>query len=388
VREWLLKLLQTGGKYARPYCKSCKLIWGRESIGRIFTCTSCSRPLRLKCFNPWLKALCGLFVITGGTATLLIPNVPVLWLGGFIWGGSLVFSGFRQWSKIRALDRSDTGQLGIVDEIISCPNCGTRNRIRTHSGRMRPVCGKRHRPLPEQRGPGVSLPTLLSLLREHRKPIMGTAALALLGLLLWTLNKPRQPANATTSTEAAPPPPSQQVLTPLSVPESAQSSQPAGSSSEDDETAPARSLPTGTMFTTPRLTGKGELTLENGTDLDAVVTVVDTSIDLAIASFYIRTGQNNTLTGVPNGSFAVLYELGRDWDSASQAFTRRRSCGRYDKLMRFSTETRVEGDWINRYYDTHTLTLHKVPGGNVTTSQISEAEFKKYLAQTGAMQPQ
>jgi hypothetical protein len=42
--------------------------------------------------------------------------------------------------------------------------------------------------------------------------------------------------------------------------------------------------------------------------------------------------------------------------------------------------------WINTYYHTKTLTLHKVPGGNVTTSPIDVSEFDKYRARAGTIQ--
>jgi len=387
MSEWLRRFFRTRREYARPYCRSCKLIWGRASIGRLFTCTKCSRPLTLKSFNPWLKAAGGLCVIAGTAGTLLIPNVPVIWIGGFIWGGSLIVNGFRQWFKVRSLDRSDDVELEIVDEIVSCPHCGTGNRIRSHSSRMRPVCGKCRQPLPERRTAGTSLPTFLTILRNHKKAVVGTAAAAVLLAIIIraNMNTPRQPPPVVQTPATYMPPP--RVPAKKDVFDLIQPADSKPAKVEDDETLPARSLPTGTILTTGYLNGHGKLTLDNGTGADAFVTVINTANDRAIASFYVRSGQNTTLAGVPNGDFSVMYALGRDWDSATQSFTRSRSFGRYDKSMSFTTETRVEGDYISEYYDTVTLTLHKVPGGNLTTSRISENEFKKYLTQTGAIRP-
>jgi len=388
VKEWAKKLFQWDEQYKRPYCRSCKLIWGRRSIGRLFNCTGCNQPLKLKSFNPWLKALYGLGVIAGGAVTLFIPDMPVFWIGGLLWGGQLVVNGFRQWSKVRALDHDDGIEAEVVEEVVSCPNCGTGNRIRSHSARMRPVCGKCRQPLPEQRIAGTSLPSFLSFLREHKKGVVGTVVTAaLLGILLWANHNtppPTTPVNPTSTTSL----PAPSRVPPLRlIPDTVKPPNQTLAGVEDDDTLPTRSLPTGTMLTTGYLNGHGKLTLDNGTSGDAVVTVINTGNDQAIASFYVKSGQKSTLAGIPDGYFTVIYALGRDWDSPSQAFTRNRSFGRYDKKMSYSTTTQVEGNWINTYYDECSLTLHKVPSGNLTTSRISPDEFKKYLFQTGAIRP-
>lgn len=92
-------------KYARPYCKNCKLMWGRWNIGFVMKCTKCGRSLILKSFNPWFKFFLGLVIIVLGLSTFLFPFIPILWIGGFLWGGSLMFSGFDQWNKVKELDK-------------------------------------------------------------------------------------------------------------------------------------------------------------------------------------------------------------------------------------------------------------------------------------------
>jgi hypothetical protein len=94
-------------RYKRPYCPSCKLIWGRQSIGRVLKCTRCGQPLTFKSFSPWLSTFGGLAAITLGGLTLAVREIPVIWIGGFLFGCSLVINGFRQWFKIVALDAKD-----------------------------------------------------------------------------------------------------------------------------------------------------------------------------------------------------------------------------------------------------------------------------------------
>lgn len=90
--------------YARPYCANCKLIWGRQSIGRIEKCNKCNREIELKSFSPWPQFFIGLGVISVGAFTLIL-NLPLIWVGGFLWGGQLIFSGFNKWHEVQELDK-------------------------------------------------------------------------------------------------------------------------------------------------------------------------------------------------------------------------------------------------------------------------------------------
>ncbi len=44
----------------------------------------------------------------------------------------------------------------------------------------------------------------------------------------------------------------------------------------------------------------------------------------------------------------------------------------------FDETKQVIGNTIRTNYDTYSLTLNKVAGGNAATSRITEAEFMKY----------
>lgn len=92
------------GYYKRPHCPSCNLIWGYDSIGKIINCTKCQQPLILKDFNPYKKLFIGLIVIALGSLTFLIKDFPIFWIGGFLWGLSIILYGFQNWQKIKKLD--------------------------------------------------------------------------------------------------------------------------------------------------------------------------------------------------------------------------------------------------------------------------------------------
>jgi hypothetical protein len=92
-------------EYSRPYCKNCKLIWGRYNIGFVLKCDKCGQPLILKSFNPWSKIIGGIFIIILGILTLLIPDIPIIWIGGFIAGGLIINNALSQWEKIKEIDK-------------------------------------------------------------------------------------------------------------------------------------------------------------------------------------------------------------------------------------------------------------------------------------------
>jgi DNA-directed RNA polymerase subunit RPC12/RpoP len=92
------------GRYHRPYCRNCNLIWGRQAIGSVLKCTQCGSPLVLKSFNPWFKILGGVAIIGASVAIIFMEWVPLIWIGGFILGPVLIFNAIKNQSRIRKLD--------------------------------------------------------------------------------------------------------------------------------------------------------------------------------------------------------------------------------------------------------------------------------------------
>jgi len=136
-------------KYSRPYCKNCNLIWGKQNIGYILNCTKCGRPLVLKSFNPWPSVIAGLIIICVGGLTLLISEIPIIWIGGFLFGGSLFLNGFGQWSKIQNLDQGTKKKKEEVLQkndlnkvIITCGKCSQKISVPKGKGVIKIKCPK------------------------------------------------------------------------------------------------------------------------------------------------------------------------------------------------------------------------------------------------------
>jgi hypothetical protein len=99
---WRLYTVQ----FARPYCKHCKIFYGKQSIGIILNCTKCGRPLILKSFNPIPSIIGGLAIILIAFFTLILIEIPIIWIGGFILGPSLIINAIKQWYSVNKLDKA------------------------------------------------------------------------------------------------------------------------------------------------------------------------------------------------------------------------------------------------------------------------------------------
>lgn len=82
-----------------------------------------------------------------------------------------------------------------------------------------------------------------------------------------------------------------------------------------------RRLPTGRYVVPKGGFGSNSLTLENQLGVDAVFALTLGSKKPHTA-VYVRGGDEFTITGMPDGSFASYYTTGRDWDGRYDVFTR------------------------------------------------------------------
>lgn len=124
--------------------------------------------------------------------------------------------------------------------------------------------------------------------------------------------------------------------------------------------------------------GKGTLIIQNGTDGDAYIKVIDPVSRRRVAGFYARAHSDASFEGIPDGSYSIVYAIGYDWSWPKLDFVRSRKAYRFDGRFDFKTTRRTEGTSVFDYFSKNTLTLHKVVGGNVQTSEISVDEFDKY----------
>jgi hypothetical protein len=126
-----------------------------------------------------------------------------------------------------------------------------------------------------------------------------------------------------------------------------------------------RRLATGTIIKqTGATNGEGELTVDNGLDLDAVAVL---SRDSWLLAVYVRNNSSHTITGIPDGNYELFFTLGEDWDAAQGAFTRRRDLSRFEESFPFTSTPTTYSVW--------SVTLHPVPGGTANSQDVPANQF-------------
>lgn len=130
-----------------------------------------------------------------------------------------------------------------------------------------------------------------------------------------------------------------------------------------------RRLDNGQFVRAGSRTGRGELTIDNGGDQDAVVSLAMNKNPSF--SVYVRNGSKYTVKGIRDGTYETFFTTGVDWDPQNRTFTRDRTFQRFDDTLNFTTtKTATEIRW-----STWTITLHSVIGGTANTSEVNPNDF-------------
>lgn len=280
---------------------------------------------------------------------------------------------------------SNTYDDTIQEVIKTCPMCGKHNRLRRQMREVGYRCGNPEcraeilSPFDSDTSSASKVPYDSAAGRKPRKISYQAAIIVAVGLIVLAAILSRTKTSPVPVTPASS---IQPVPVALSIPEPRfilQPRSPLKSSTIIARPLPAaRFLPNGSIIQNLYRSGDGVLKIDNGTARDAVVKLIDEGQSQAVSVFYVRAGNVATLDKIPDGKFRVLLASGTDWDRVSHEFTREKSFAKFDKIMDFATSDQIEGDRVYRQSHEITLTLHKVPYGNATTSKISEREFMQY----------
>jgi hypothetical protein len=273
----------------------------------------------------------------------------------------------------------------IQEVIITCPKCGKHNRLRRQMQEVGYRCGN-HECRAEILSPfdcdtsfASKVPYDSAARRKPRKFIYQVAIIVAIGLIVLAAVLSR---TKTVPVPVTPASSIQHAPVALSIPEPRfilQPRSPLKSSTIIARPLPAaRFLPNGSIIKNLYRSGDGVLKIDNGTARDAVIKLVDEKLGRVIVEFYVRAGNLVAINQIPDGKFTVMLASGEDWDPEGHKFTRDKSFAKFDKLADYVTIEQSEGDQVYRRSHEITLTLHKVPYGNATTSKISEQEFMKY----------
>lgn len=138
------------------------------------------------------------------------------------------------------------------------------------------------------------------------------------------------------------------------------------------------SLPNGTILLRKNNhKGLGKLTIDNGTDEDAVVKMVRVDTHKKdYCKVYIKSHSQIVVDGVKPGNYELVFELGRDWDKDGRHFRDDRSFSKFDDALTFAETPSLDEFGRGRTeYSIKRVTLNAVPEGTAHTTGMSEHEF-------------
>lgn len=119
--------------------------------------------------------------------------------------------------------------------------------------------------------------------------------------------------------------------------------------------------------------GHGKLTVENGTDEDAVVRLSDAGTDQTVRWFFVRAHTSAHLAHIPQGTDRLTFTTGLNWIESEDTFSWHPSYREFERAFAYSEERNSEAV----QYDSISVTLNPVLFGNVKTKAISREQFLK-----------
>ena len=125
----------------------------------------------------------------------------------------------------------------------------------------------------------------------------------------------------------------------------------------------------GKVFTAKAKGGYCTLQVKAG-DTPVFVKVVSIKDPKNFVSIYVRANKSATVH-IKNGEYTLKYATGSKWYGSKDLFGSDTRFYSADTTLDMTTSR--SGNYI--YYQTYTITLYTVAGGNLSTSRISEDEF-------------
>ncbi|MFB2877787.1 hypothetical protein ACE1CC_13110 [Aerosakkonemataceae cyanobacterium BLCC-F46] len=133
------------------------------------------------------------------------------------------------------------------------------------------------------------------------------------------------------------------------------------------------SLPNGTNIIPPQnLEGYGVLTVDNGTDRDAVVKLIDRNSGDTLRFVYVQAKHQVTIENIPPGNCTFRFSTGTDWDRQTSKFLQNPSFSEFIQPLDFQRIQTKDGE----KWRTYKVTLHPIFAGNAQTKPIGERDFQ------------
>ena len=195
----------------------------------------------------------------------------------------------------------------------------------------------------------------------------------LIPLILWAVGE----FNTTPSNRGPSPAPST-LATPPTDPQPPSGLTPITIDKNDVELTPTVRLLNGTELRKRiHLNGLGELTVENGTDYDAVVLLVELNTEKTIRNFYVTAGNTFTEPRIAPGLYAIYFVTGSDWNPDLKTFNASAIYSQFGRNVEFSEKHDQDSGKIE--YSTYKITLQPVIGGDTAIYPSNKDTFNKLM---------
>jgi len=116
--------------------------------------------------------------------------------------------------------------------------------------------------------------------------------------------------------------------------------------------------------------GLGTLEIDNGTDNDAVAKLINKKKNISVSTVYIQAKSKFTITKIPDGTYELYFQTGKDWNEKENKFLFHSSFSKFTDDFEYTT--------TDTEYSIYRVTLNPVIGGTAATITVSENEFGKY----------
>ena len=253
-------------------------------------------------------------------------------------------------------------------EIIACPSCGTKNRIRAgvSGGTFR--CASCQTPLRPSRPPSLAARLISGAPEFFCRTARALVALVLFAIPGWiayysfTNPAPTVPTTAKATPKPLPPPAD---ATPKFDPDKwlAENSPPTPPPFAEPELLLP---PTGEFRGFTTRTRLAPFQIKSSTGTHYLIKLDDSRTGAPIQTIFVRGG-TTVEVDVPLGSYTVKYASGSKWYGYKHLFGPNASYSRASTLFTFSTSADK--------YRGHTITLYTVPNGNLHMAKIDADEF-------------
>jgi len=140
------------------------------------------------------------------------------------------------------------------------------------------------------------------------------------------------------------------------------------------------SLPNGTIIDSIPLylDGLGEISIDNGTSMDALAKLVRNYPRKSVYTVYVKAKSIYKMTEISDGYYHLYFVHGQDWDIINRKFLVNASYSKFEDGFDFVTQNEYLLDGISTRYTVFEITLHSVLGGSAETDKVSEKEFNQF----------